>query len=108
MTEAVGQAYAYVHSLSIIVVRLGWCPRDKPHAAKLALDEFGQDVYLSPRDAGRFFACAVEAPDDIRYCVVFATSKPVRQTRYDITSARSILGYDPQDTWPEGTEVVTE
>jgi hypothetical protein len=40
--------------------------------------------------------------------VVFATSKPVRQTRYDITSARSILGYDPQDTWPEGTEVVTE
>jgi nucleoside-diphosphate-sugar epimerase len=106
MTEVVGQVYAYVHGQSIIVARLGWCPRDREHAASLAVDEVGKDVYLSPADAGRFFACAVEAPEAIRYAVVFATSKPRCRTRYDISSARALLGYEPQDTWPAGTEIV--
>lgn len=106
MTEVVGQVYAYVHGQSIIVARLGWCPRDQEHAAKLAVDEFGKDVYLSPGDAGRFFVCAVEASDEIRYAVVFATSKPLSRTRYDMTSARTLLGYEPHDKWPAGTEIV--
>ncbi len=55
MAEVAGQFYAHVHGLSVIVARLGWCPRDKQHADELAGDEFGKDVYLSPRDAGRFF-----------------------------------------------------
>jgi len=105
MAEVAGQVYAYVHGLSVIVARLGWCPRDRKHADSLAGDEFGKDVYLSPADAGRFFACAVEARADLRYAVVFATSKPLCQTRYDIQSARRLLGYEPQDTWPCGTEI---
>jgi hypothetical protein len=63
-------------------------------------------VYLSSGDAGRFFVCAVEAPEEIRYAVVFATSKPLIRTRYDISSTRTLLGYEPQDTWPAGTEIV--
>ena len=108
MAEAVGQLYAYVHGISVIVARLGWCPRDKPHADALSRDEFGQDVYFSPGDVGRFFACAVECKEDLDYCVVFATSRPVRKSRYDMTAARDLLGYEPLDTWPEGTELVTE
>jgi len=108
MAEAAGQVFALVHGLSVIVARLGSCPRDKKHADALSLDEFGKDVYFSPADAGRFFACAVEAHLDINYCVVFATSKPVHKARYDITSARDLLGYEPQDTWPAGTEIVNE
>ena len=107
-TEAAGQVYAQVHSLDIVVARLGWCPRDARHAEELAKDEFGKDVYLSPRDAGRFFARSVEAVIEDPYCVVFATSKPLNKTRYDITSAREILGYEPQDVWPEGTEIVSD
>jgi nucleoside-diphosphate-sugar epimerase len=106
MAEVVGQVYAYVHGQSIIVARLGWCPRDREHAARLAVDEVGKDVYLSPGDAGRFFVCAVEAPATVRYAVVFATSKALTRTRYDISSAASLLGYEPLDTWPAGTEVV--
>ncbi len=105
LAEVAGQVYAYVHGLSVIVVRLGWCPRDRQHADSLAGDEFGKDVYLSPGDAGRFFACAIEASAAIRYAVVFATSRPLQQTRYDIESARRLLGYVPQDTWPRGTEI---
>lgn len=108
MAEVVGQVYAQVHGLGIIVARLGWCPRDKEHAHALSLDEFGKDVYFSPTDASRFFICAVEAQLDTNYCVVFATSKPIRKARYDITTARELLGYEPQDTWPAGTEIVHE
>jgi nucleoside-diphosphate-sugar epimerase len=108
LAEVAGQVYAHVYGLSVIVARLGWCPRDKKHAQELSQDEFGKDVYFSPADAGRFFACAVEAPTSIKYCVVFATSKPLRKARYDISGARDLLGYEPQDTWPQGTEIVTE
>ena len=107
MTEVAGQFFACVHGLSVIVVRLGWCPRDRLHADELSTDEFGKDVYLSPGDAGRFFVCAVECPRDVRYCTVFATSRPLKQVRYDTTTATQILGYQPQDTWPAGTEIVT-
>ena len=108
LAEVAGQVYAHVHGLSVIVARLGWCPRDKKHAEELSQNEFGKDVYFSPGDAGRFFACAVEAPTSIEYSVVFAASKPLRKARYDISGARDLLGYEPQDTWPQGTEIVTD
>lgn len=104
LAEAAGQIYAFEHGMSVIVVRLGWCPRDKAHAEELAGDTFGQDVYLSAADAGRFFIAAVEAPTHIKYCIVFATSRPVRETRFDLTAAQT-LGYQPHDMWPQGTEI---
>jgi uronate dehydrogenase len=103
--EHAGQVYAYQHDLSVIVARLGWCPRDRQHADELAQHEYGTSAYLSPRDAGRFFACAVAAPRDLRYLLTFVTSIPVGQTRYDLTPARKILGYEPRDTWPQGLDL---
>ena len=108
MAEVAGQFYAHVHGLSVIVARLGWCPRDKQHADELAGNEFGKDVYLSPRDAGRFLVCAVEAPKQLEYGAVFATSKPVHKVRYDISAAKHLLGFEPRDTWPKGTEIVND
>ncbi len=108
MAEVAGQVYAKVHGLSVFVARLGWCPRDVRHADELKHDEFGKDVYLSHRDVGRFFACAVEAPIDTPYCVFFVTGRPFRTTRYDLSAAKKILGYEPQDVWPSGTEIVLE
>jgi nucleoside-diphosphate-sugar epimerase len=103
--EAAGQAYAESHGLSVVVVRLGWCPRTPEHVRELAATDWGPDVYLSPGDAGRFFACAVEAPD-VRFTVVYASSRPARTEMYDLGPARE-LGFEPRDTWPEGVEVVT-
>jgi nucleoside-diphosphate-sugar epimerase len=105
--EVAGQVYAHQHGMSVIAARLGWCPRDRQHARELAHDELGKDVYLSPADAGRFFVCAVEATLDLRYCIVFATSRPVRRARYDLSPSRDLLGYEPRDTWPQGTEIAT-
>ena len=104
--EAAGRAYSETHGMSVIAARLGWCPRTPEHVDELRATDWGQDVYLSPGDAGRFFACAVQAPADIRFAIVFATSKPVREQVYDQEEVRRLIGYEPRDTWPHGLEVV--
>jgi hypothetical protein len=102
--EAAGRAYAEAHGLSVLAVRLGWCPRTPEHVAELDRTDWGPDVYLSPGDAGRFFACAVEAPAGFRFAVVYACSRPAREVVYDLGPARTLLAYEPRDTWPRGVE----
>jgi nucleoside-diphosphate-sugar epimerase len=102
--EAAGRMCADSHGMSVLVVRLGWVPRSREHVEELARTEWGPDVYLSPGDAGRFFACAVEAPADIRFAVLYATSRPVRSAMYDLDSAKRLIGFEPRDRWPEGLE----
>jgi nucleoside-diphosphate-sugar epimerase len=107
--EAAGYAYARRHGLEVLAVRLGWCPRDAAQARQIAVSSRAQDVYLSPRDAGRFFVAAVEAdlsamPEGRRYAVVYAGSRPRGAERHDLSPARRLLGFEPLDTWPEGLE----
>lgn len=102
--EGIGRSYAEHYGLSVIIVRLGWCPRTRAQEEEIAAEEWSQDIYLSPGDAGRFLARAVEAPATIRHLVVAATSRPRYREQYDLTAARERLGYEPRDTWPEGLE----
>ncbi len=104
--EAAGRAYAESHGHSVIAVRLGWCPRSPEQVEEIARTDWAQDVYLSPADAGRFFACAVEAPVDLRFAVVYASSRPAKRSLYDLGLAKELFGYEPRDTWPQGTEEV--
>ena len=105
LLEAAGHVYAHVHGLDVIVLRCGWCPRDAAHAAELVQTPYGKDSYLSPGDAGRCFAAAVEVEPAPRLAVVFATSRPVGPPRYDLGPTRALLGYEPRDRWPEGLEL---
>ena len=100
--EAAGRMCAESHGMSVIVVRLGWVPRSREHVEELAALDWAKDVYLSPGDAGRFFACAVEAPADITFAIVYATSRPLRTAMYDLDTAKQLLGFEPRDRWPEG------
>jgi nucleoside-diphosphate-sugar epimerase len=102
--EGAGRSLAEAHGHSVVAVRLGWLPRTREQAAELAATDWGKDVYLSPGDAGRFLALAVEAPADVRFAVVYACSRPVRREVYDPAPARELLGYEPRDTWPDGVE----
>lgn len=102
--EAAGRMCAEKHGMSVLVVRLGWVPRSREHVEELAALDWAKDVYLSPGDAGRFFACAVEAPADLRYAIVYATSRPLRAGMYDLETATKLLGFEPRDRWPEGIE----
>jgi nucleoside-diphosphate-sugar epimerase len=102
--EGAGRAFAETHGLSVILVRLGWCPRPGQVEEMVTID-WAPDVYLSPEDAGRFFACAVEAPADLRFAVLYAASKPVRTSYFDLQPAKDLLGYEPQNTWPQGIQL---
>ena len=102
--EGAGRVLAEAHGHDVVAVRLGWCPRSRDHVAELGATPWGPDVYLSPRDAGRFFAHAVEAPAGFGFALVYATSRPTREGVYDMTPARDVLGYEPLDRWPDGVE----
>ena len=101
--ESLGRVYAEQHGMSVLAVRLGWCPRDRGQVAQIAASEIFQDRYLSPGDAGRFFACAVRA-NWARYEVVYAFSKHLHQLQYDPEPARVIVGFEAQDRWPTDAE----
>jgi nucleoside-diphosphate-sugar epimerase len=105
-SEAAGLAYAETNGASVIAVRLGWCPRNRAHVEELAATDWGPDVYLSPGDAGRFFACSVEAVLNVRFAAVYACSRPAQVEVYDAAPARELLGYEPRDTWPQGSEEI--
>jgi len=102
--EGAGRAFAEAHQRSVIAVRLGWCPRTREQAREIAETDWARDVYLSPADAGRFFAAAVGAPADVRYRVLYACSKPAARETYDLGPAKALLGWEPRDTWPQGVE----
>ena len=104
--EAIGRGYAETHGMSVIAVRLGWCPRTPEQVREIAASAWAQDVYLSPGDAGRFFACAAGAETDIRFAIVYASSRPVLRVHFDLEPARKLVGFVPQETWPQGTEIV--
>jgi nucleoside-diphosphate-sugar epimerase len=101
--EGAGRAYADAHGITVLVVRLGWCPRPGQEK-EIAAHAWAQDVYLSPGDAGRFFACAVEATLTTPFAVLYATSIALRQCPYDLGPARTLLSYEPRERWPQGID----
>lgn len=104
--ESIGHSYAATHDMSVIIARLGWCPRDEGQVREIADETIYQDVYLSPADAGRFFIGCVEAAPEVRYEILYATSKPVETLRYRLDRAREIAAFEPQEQWPDGTEII--
>ena len=102
--EALGQVYAGQHGITILAARLGWCPRDSGQVEEIRKSPLGQDVYLSPGDAGRFFAAAVEAESLPPFAIVYVTSRYTHSLRYDLDPVRKLVGYEPQDRWPSGAE----
>lgn len=103
--EAAGRAFAEKFGTEVIAVRLGWCPRTREQVEEIRAAEWAQDVYLSPGDAGRFFACAAEASLPQKFNVVYATSRP-KHVMYDLDATNQLLGFEPQESWPQGTEIV--
>ena len=107
--EELAKMYAIRHNMSTIAVRVGWLPRNSREVGKL--EEYGSgNIYLSPVDAGRFYLCAVESeqPEPGQYAIVNATSRPVTATVVELDSARTIIGYVPTQTWPQGIDAVPE
>jgi uronate dehydrogenase len=104
--EAAGRAFAEKFGMDVIAVRLGWCPRTREQVEEIRATDWAQDVYLSPNDAGRFFAAAAMTPGPFGFKIVYATSLPVYWQRYDLAPTKELFGWEPTERWPQGIEVV--
>jgi uronate dehydrogenase len=108
--EEMGHMYARVYGLSVVNVRIGWLPRDPGEAETLKASRFGRDVFFSHDDAARFYERVVESPTPApgESVTLFAISKAKYLERLDMEPARRVLGYDPQDVWPQGLPFAVE
>lgn len=104
LAEAAGQVYARSHGLTVVALRLGWFPRTPEHAVELNETPRGPNVYLSPGDAARFFVRAIEAPLEQGYSVVWLASRPLNQQLFNLEPTTCLIGWEPRDQWPTGSE----
>jgi nucleoside-diphosphate-sugar epimerase len=89
--EALGRLYAEEYGLSVICLRIGTVNKvDRPgnprHFATL----------LTHADLVRLVRAAIEAPESVRFAVVYGVSRNT-WTFWDLDEARETLGYVPED-----------
>lgn len=102
--EAAGAAYAKNYGMTVLGLRLGWCPRTHDQVAEISASERGQDCYLSPGDVGRFFVRALEVELGAGFWPLFVTSRHLHRQLFDLEPAKTLLGWEPEDRWPTGAE----
>ncbi len=90
--EAIGSYYNDYHGLSSIHLRIGWVlSEDDP-----TFSSFSLSLWLSHRDMAQITRLSLDAPDSLRYGVYYATSDNMWKI-WDISRAKSELGYEPED-----------
>lgn len=94
--EAIGRWFFDTYGMEFLAVRIGYF-RSNP-TELLLHDPWHRRIWLGPRDLVRFFRLAVEAPD-FGYGVVYACSR-CPENYLDLTSARELLGYEPEEDVP--------
>ena len=90
--EALGSVYKDYYGVNSIHVRIGWTISNNDPKSSGG----GLAMWLSSRDTAQILYKAVDAPDDLDYAVVFATSNNYWNI-FSLDRARNLLGYDPQD-----------
>ncbi len=92
--EALARYYADQHNLSAICLRFGWViNRDDE---RLQSDHDNLSIALTYNDLAKLVVASIEAPADLRFGIFHGVSNN-RWKRLDISDAREILGYAPED-----------
>lgn len=105
--EVMGEMYARVHGMTVMCARLGWVVRSPDEVKSLTQNLWHTGILLTQDDAGRYLAACTE--NDLtfgtkhRFSAMFVTSKPMEKTAVDLSEARAVTGYEPQNVWPQGT-----
>jgi len=99
--EEMGATATREHGLCVIAPRIAWVVRNAEEAKRM--DELrAYDLYLSPKDAARFFRVAIEAALPPGFEVMFVAG-PESGARFDLEPSRR-LGFVPRDRFPEGLD----
>ncbi len=106
--ESMGEMYARLYGIEVIAVRIGGCPRNRGSVESI-IEENQLGLILSHDDAIRFFTRAIEADSLPQPFVILpAASNWPQAPFFDLEPSRRILGYEPQDTFPEGIPFLRE
>jgi NAD+ dependent glucose-6-phosphate dehydrogenase len=96
--ERVGRQYATTRGLEVIAVRIGWVWRGTNEPADLPAErgEWFRNMWLSDRDFVHSMECCLIAAPPEPFLIVNGMSANTGM-RWDLTAARTILGYRPRD-----------
>lgn len=95
--EALGRYMAEQEDLSVIALRIG--AYQPPDTAQRAEGLWMADCFTSPRDLNQLIERCIEA-ERIRFAIFHAISDS-RIKRLDISDARELVGYQPEDDFTE-------
>ena len=90
--EALGRHFSDAYGLSVLCVRIGRVNRANRPERTIEVAR-----YLSHRDIVQILERCIDAPDDLKYDIFFATSNN-RWGYRDLEHAREVLGYVPLDS----------
>lgn len=97
--ERLGQHYAAARGMEVIAIRIGWVWRGENVPSELPVErgEWFRQMWLSDRDYLHLMDRALIAPlVEEKFLIVNGMSANAGM-RWDLTIARSVLGYMPQD-----------
>ena len=95
--ENLGRWFHDTYGMDFLAVRIGYF---RGLYADPALREaWLHRIWLGPKDCANFFRLAVAAPH-FGYGIVYACSR-CPENYLDLTSARALIGYEPEETVPD-------
>lgn len=107
MLEDFGKLYANRCAMAVLVLRLGWVLRSRRELREMIAMPDGKAWFLSHGDLCRLFESALATP--LRgYQVVYGFSIQSPAEQFDMGPSRRLLGYQPQDRFPEGLDFDVE
>ena len=98
--EAIGRWFFDTYGMEFLAVRIGYFHSVRPDPG--LREGWLRRIWLGPRDCGKFFRLALEAPR-FGYGIVYACSR-CPENYLDLTSARDLLGYEPEEEVPPAPE----
>ena len=105
--EEMGKVYSHQAKTCVIAARICWLPRNPDTMREIRKrNAFGG--FTSHDDAGRFFLKAVDAEHETlipgSFHVLYVVGKPPEGTSpwVDFAPARELIGFEPQDSYPNG------
>lgn len=95
--ETLGRWFHETYGLEFLAVRIGYFRG--LYVDPGLREDWLHRIWLGPRDCAKFFRLAVTAPG-FGYGIVYACSR-CPENYLDLTSARTLLGYEPDESVPD-------
>jgi NAD+ dependent glucose-6-phosphate dehydrogenase len=96
--ERVGKCFAESQNRTVIAVRLGWVRPGGNRAEDIPVDReaWFREMWLSDDDYCHLMECCIRAPVAAGFHVINGMSANTGM-RWDLSTARALVGYDPKD-----------